>query len=160
MKNIFLNSNLDLVDKIASMPWYYLILGSLIIIPIIIGSWIIVLNQLGAGNDKKLKKIFGIIFLSIYIIGLIILKIGNAKEVRFKEASGEITGELNTRGWTVIGFQRLRENLDNPEYTNEFLKKLIKKSSGRFHKTELLDDGSHDTIGIAIDTVQQKIIGR
>ena len=156
MENILLDVNLDLVEKIAQMPWYYLITGSLIILPILIGSWIVVLNQLGSGINEKGKKIFAIVFLLFYTTGIIVLKNGNAQESIKKEAISEIKSELKSKNWTMIGFQRIRNNLNRPDYTDIFLKKVISTSNGFFHPVKLIDDGSHDTIGIIIDTVQQR----
>ena len=156
MNFILLESNLDLVEKIAQMPWYYLIIGSLIILPILIGSWLLVLNQLGSVINENGKKIFAIIFLLLYTVGIIVMKNGNAKESANKTAVSEIKAELNGRKWTMIGFNRLRNNLSRPEYTDIFLERLIPASNGAFRKVTLVDDGTHDTIGIAIDTVQQK----
>ena len=156
MEIILSDANLELVDKIAQMPWYYLIIGSLIILPILIGSWILVLNQLGSGINQRGKKNFALVFLLIYTTGIIVSKNGNAKEAIIKEAISDIKSELKNKGWTMIGFQRVRNNLSRPDYTDIFLKKVISASNGLFHTTKLIDEGSHDTIGIIIDTVQQK----
>ena len=156
MKIYLLDSNLDLVEKIAQMPWYYLIIGSLIIIPVLLGSWIIVLNQMGGAFNDKIKKIFALALILLYITGIIILKKGNEKEAAYKVATNEIKAELNQRNWTMIGFKRIRQNFGKPEYTDNFLKKLADKSNGLFRTTVLGNDGYNDTTGLVMDTVQQR----
>jgi hypothetical protein len=156
MKTIILDCNLDLVDKIAQMPWHYLIIASLIILPVLIGSWVLVLNQLGSAINEKGKKIFAIIFLLVYTVGIIVMKSGNENESMNKVAISEIKAELNGRGWVRIGFKRIRNNLNRPEYTDDFLIRLIPASNGLFHRVILYDDSTHDTVGIAIDSVEQK----
>lgn len=71
------NENFDLVQKLFELPWYNLILISLIIIPVFIGTWASLINSFSLNLNDKQKRTLSTTFIILYIIGVIVGKIGH-----------------------------------------------------------------------------------
>jgi len=102
--------NFDLVRKLLDLPWYNLILISLLIIPVFPGAWITFLNALRVRLTNPQKQRLVLVFIGIYVIGLTIGKIGyenenNTNLAKIKEA---VLLDLKSNGG-ILGFKRIRE---------------------------------------------------
>ncbi len=117
------NDNFDLVKKLLDLPWYNLILISLLIIPIFIGAWTVVLTTFNLAVTDKQKKYFALSFVIIYIVGLTIGKIGHDKEEisKLNKTVETLKADLKTNGG-LMGFKRIRER--HPSYNEEMLYKI------------------------------------
>lgn len=118
-----MTNNFDLVKKLLDLPWYNLILISLLVIPLFIGAWTVVLNTFSLAVTPQQKRRFALSFILVYVLGLTIGKIGHERDeaARLKKTVETIKADLRSNGG-LMGFKRIRER--HPAYNEEMLYRI------------------------------------
>lgn len=132
------NDNFDLIKKLLDLPWYNLILLSLLLIPIFIGAWTTLFSTFKIDLSDSQKKYFVLCFVLLYITGLTIGKIGHDREllVNNSKTIEALKIDLKSNGG-LMGFKRIRER--HPSYTEEFLYKTADSYPDVFGITPIAD---------------------
>jgi len=130
--------NFDLVERLLTLPWYNLILISLLIIPLFIGAWGTLLSSLSIALNEQQKKRAVLIFIGIYSVGLIVGKIGydKAQVNKVREISETLKRDLESNGG-IMGFKRIRER--HPSYSEDMLYKIAERFSKDFQVAPIAD---------------------
>jgi hypothetical protein len=133
-----MENNFDLVKKILSLPWYNLILISILMIPVFIGAWVSLLNTLSITLSESQKKVVVLSFIALYSIGLIVGKIGHDKEEKDKNDLIVQTLKLDLKeAGGLLGFQRIR--FKHPSYDDKTLYFIADKYSSTFSIEPIAD---------------------
>ena len=61
-----------------------------------------------------------------------------------------IMAEMEKIDSPFIGFKSLKKNAKHPEYSDDFLKRIINNSNEQLRFTKLNDTGDHDTLAILL----------
>ncbi|WP_205513953.1 hypothetical protein [Longitalea arenae] len=132
------SDNFDLVKKLLALPWYNLILISLLILPLFIGAWVSLLSSLNIVLKDNQKKSIVLLFIGIYSIGLVVGKIGYNIEqsTSLGKVNEAVKLDLRANGG-VMGFKRIRER--HPSYTEELLYKVAENFPNDFEITPIAD---------------------
>jgi hypothetical protein len=130
--------NFDLVKKLLALPWYNLILISLLIIPLFIGAWTTLLSSLNVVLSDRQKKLIVALFICVYTIGLIIGKVGYDKEQasNINKVVDAVKLDLKSNGG-ILGFKRIRER--HPSFTEDLLYKIADDFPKDFEVTPIAD---------------------
>ncbi|BFO67411.1 hypothetical protein [Chryseobacterium sp. KCF3-3] len=149
------NENFDLVQKLFELPWYNLILISLIIIPVFIGTWASLINSFSLNLNDKQKRTLSTTFIMLYIIGVVVGKIGHDREQdrNSKQMVETLKADLKSNKG-ILGFRRIRER--HPSYDENSLYKIADQYPGIFgiapiadpHNNQLKD--KDDPIGLVL----------
>jgi hypothetical protein len=112
------------IDIIRDASKKDLIIVSLFLLPILLGSWSYLLNSLDFLNQHDVCKLALIGFiLAVYVVGLVVMKRWDPEEEKLKRARYHIENILKKR--VRASFEYLGKEV--PTYTPDFLKKLILK---------------------------------
>ncbi|MCC6182925.1 MAG: hypothetical protein IT237_13940 [Bacteroidia bacterium] len=132
------NDNFDLVKKLLYLPWYNLILLSLLVIPIFIGAWTVLFSTFKLDLSDNQKKYFALCFILVYIIGLTIGKVGHDKEqsANISKTIEALKVDLKSNGG-LMGFRRIRER--HPSYTEDLLYQIADNYPNVFGVTPIAD---------------------
>lgn len=122
----------SIIDMIRNSTFGELFFTSLIVLPIFLGSWIIVLKQIENDLWDSELLVLGILIFA-YIITLSIMKHYQSKEQKIEKASIKIRSYILSRNWTRMSFERINKNIDI-NYTKEFLLSMIDKFPEDFRK--------------------------
>ena len=152
--------NFDLVKKSLDLPWYNLILISLLIIPIFITAWNSVIPTIFGSITDSQKRIFGVTFVLVYFIGLTIGKIGHDKdhENYINKVIVNLKNDLNSNGG-ILGFKRIRER--HPSYDEKMLYQIADDNPSIFLVTPIADATNpalrdkDDPFGLKLQTNRQ-----
>ena len=118
----------SVIDMIRDASKADLIIVSLFLLPILLGSWSIFLNSINYLDNNNGWKFFIICLLFItYLIGLIQMKRSDTREKKLKRAIYHIETRLKKRGGHRASFDAIRNEV-NETYTDDFLKELIDKN--------------------------------
>lgn len=151
-----MDNNFDLVKKLLDLPWYNLILISLLVIPVFIGVWTTLASTLNISLSDRQKKNVILCFILLYAAGVIIGKIGHDNETRqyyARLAKGiEAKIKKDFAVYKVITYGQIK--LAYPKVTNESLNILIDNYPDVFEivsigdKTDLTKVLASDPVGI------------
>ena len=122
----------SVIDIIRNSTFGELFFTSLIVLPIFLGSWIVVLKQIDQNLWDYEIEVLGILIIA-YIITLSIMKHYQSKEKQIENASIKIRSYILSRNWTRMSFERINKNIDNT-YTEEVLLSIINKFPEDFRK--------------------------
>jgi hypothetical protein len=111
-----------------------LIIVSLFLLPILFGSWSIILDSFSV--DHIWKTIVFVILLIVYIAGLLFMKLYDPPEEKQRRAMLHVKNRLGKRPGHRASFMAIREEV-NKDYTNDFLKDLIEKNPGTFSTVKI-----------------------
>ena len=126
------------IDIIRNASKADLIIVSLFLLPILLGSWSYLLNNLDFLNQHAGYKIAIIcIVLAVYVVGLIVMKYWDPPEEKLKRARYHIENILKRR--VRASFEYLGNQ--EPTYTPEFLKKLLQKYPAVFWPVRIKNHG-------------------
>ena len=130
--------NFDLVKKLLALPWYNLILISLLIIPLFIGAWVTMLTSLNIALTDRQKKIVVVLFIGVYGIGLVVGKMGyeSEKSSNLTKIANVLKLDLKSNGG-LMGFKKIRER--HPSFTEEFLYQVADTFPNDFEVTTIAD---------------------
>ena len=115
----------SIIDLIKNSTFGELFFTSLIILPIYLGSWIVVLKQLETSLWGIEIEILLILLIS-YIITLGIMKIYQSKDDKIHNASRRIRSYIISRNWKRMSYERIMKNIDK-NYDEELLNAIINK---------------------------------
>lgn len=149
------HENFDLVQKLFELPWYNLILISLIIIPVFIGTWASLINSFSLNLNDKQKRTLSTAFIMLYIIGVVVGKIGHDREQdkNSKQMVEALKADLKSNKG-ILGFRRIRER--HPSYDENSLYKIADQYPGIFGITPIADPNNNqlkdkdDPIGLVL----------
>jgi hypothetical protein len=132
------NNNFDLVQQLLALPWYNLILISLLVIPLFIAAWITLLTSLNITLTEPQKKLWVGIFIGVYTLGLVVGKYGHEREqkAQLAEVAETIRLDLQSNGG-IMGFNKIREK--HPAFTSELLYRVADTYSKDFEVTSIGD---------------------
>lgn len=133
--------NFDLVQKLLALPWYNLILISLLIIPLFIGAWVTLLSSLNITLSETQKRNLALFLIAIYSVGLIIGKIGhdNAENKKFNQVASILERDIKTNApqTKVMGFKRIL--VKHPKFDKELIFTIEDKFPEKFEIVTLTD---------------------
>jgi len=128
-----------LVDIVRDSSKADLIIVSLCLLPILLGSWTILLNNFKFLNKHDGWKLITIIVVTIiYVIGLILIKWCDTHDEMLKRAVLHVRHKLERR--KRASFVAIREEV-NENYDDEFLKELIEKHPTIFRSVKVKRKG-------------------
>ena len=126
------------IDIIRDASKADLIIVSLFLLPILLGSWSYLLNNLDFLNQHAGCKLAIIcIVLAVYVVGLIVMKYWDPPEEKLKRARYHVENILKKR--VRASFEYLSNQ--EPTYTPDFLKKLILKYPTVFRDVPIRNHG-------------------
>jgi hypothetical protein len=131
------------IDVIRDASRADLIIVSLFLLPILLGSWSIFLNSIGyfdQHDDWKFVVLIGIA--SIYVLGLTIMKWWDPPDEKLKRARLHVKNRLQQRKGNRASYRAIREEV-NEGYTDDFLKKLIDKNPETFRTVQVKRGGQN-----------------
>lgn len=130
-----LNEAKSLVDLIRNSKLYELFFISLIILPIYLGSWLLVLKQLRSDLwEWEVAILIGLVIL--YIGAISVMKIYQSKADKILNASLRIRSYLETRNWKKMSYERIRDKIDK-SFDDELLDSITKKYTDVFTTTTI-----------------------
>lgn len=127
MKSNEINS---FVGIIRQAKIYETLIVSLFVLPIYLGSWILILKQF----DNTLwnhQLCILLILILIYIFGIIFFKYYQLREYKMEIAKDCISNYLLSKKWSIISFNRIRERI-NIKWSDEFLQSVIHRYNFEF----------------------------
>ena len=131
------------IDVIRDASEADLIIVSLFLLPILLGSWSIFLNSIGyLDQHDGWKFIVLIVISSIYVLGLIIMKWWDPPNEKLKRARLHVKNRLEQRKGHRASYIAIREEV-NEEYTDDFLKKLIDNNPATFRTVQVKRSGQN-----------------
>lgn len=129
-----MENNFDLVKKLLDLPWYNLILISILIIPFFITAWTALLTSLGITISDQQKKVVVLVLIGFYCVGLSIGKIGhdNEENKKWTDIAQKIETDILSENSTyrLLSYGKLK--FKNPTFTNEDLNTVAMKFPDKF----------------------------
>ena len=113
----------SLINLIRNSTLYELFFVSIIVLPICLGSWTIVLKELGLMTNGS--GVLSILLL-FYILTLGIMKFYQSKEDEIPQKSIRIRSYIISRKWTRMSFDRINKSIDH-SFDDQLLNKIIEK---------------------------------
>lgn len=113
----------SIVRLVKESKAHDLVIVSLIILPIIFGSWNFLINKLFSPG-KEANIWINMILIFLYITGLILMKIIDSKDAKDERAKDLIVNHLSK--FKQRSYQFISEKYGK-EFTEEYLDSLIKK---------------------------------
>ena len=134
------------IDIIRDASKADIIIVSLFLVPILLGSWSYLLNNIDFFNSHPTFE-FVIICLVIgcYVLGIIIMKCWDSKEEKLKRARYHIENRIKNKPGTRGSFENIR-NTVNSTYNDNFLKELIDKNPTVFRSVRIKKHGPGITL--------------
>lgn len=132
----------SVIDIIRDVSKADIIIMSLFLLPILLGSWSVLLNSittLDQYDDCQLAIL--IVISSIYVIGIVVVKCWDPPEEKLKRAKLHVKNRLERRQGNRASFMAIREEV-NEEYTDDFLTKLIDKNPETFRTVRVKRHGN------------------
>ena len=127
----------SVIDIIRDSSISDLIIVSLFLLPILLGSWSIILISNSYLEKYDFWILIVLIVISIiYIFGIIIMKCWDPPDEKIKRARLHVKNRLEQRRGNRASFMAIREEV-NDEYTDDFLKKLIDKNPTTFRTVQV-----------------------
>ena len=127
----------SVIDIIRDSSISDLIIVSLFLLPILLGSWSIILISNSYLEQYDFWRLIVLIVISIiYIFGIIIMKCWDPPDEKIKRARLHVKNRLEQRRGNRASFMAIREEV-NDEYTDDFLKKLIDKNPTTFRTVQV-----------------------
>jgi hypothetical protein len=133
----------SVIDIIHDTSAADLVIVSVLLLPILLGSWLILINSIAyfdQHDDLKLGVIFVIAI--IYVLGLIIMKWWDPPEEKLKRAKLHVKNRLEQRKGNRASYRAIREEV-NEGYTDDFLKKLIDRNPETFRTVQVKRGGKY-----------------
>ena len=131
------------IDVIRDVSKADLIIVSLFLVPILLGSWSYLLNNLDFFNTHPAWKLAIIcIILILYVVGLVVMKQWYPKDEKLKRARYHIENILQKR--VRASFEYLEK--EEPTYTPEFIKELMRTYPRVFRPVPIKNHGPGITL--------------
>jgi hypothetical protein len=137
----------SILDMIRDAGKKELIILSLLLLPIILGGWVLFLNSLDfLDQHNGLKLILILFLLALYFVGLISMKKTDTHKKRLERARYHVETRLKKRGGNRASFDAIRDEV-NEDYSDDFLKELIEINPKIFVTCKIKrSDGNRDGI--------------
>ena len=133
------------IDIIRDASKADLVIVSLFLLPILLGTWSIFLNSISFLDQHDGWKSTVLIVISvIYVIGLISMKWWDPPDEQLKRARLHVKNRLEKRGGRRASFMAIREEV-NEEYTDNLLKQLIEKNPETFCTVKVKREGKYES---------------
>jgi hypothetical protein len=127
----------SIIDLIRDASKADLIIVSLFLLPILLGSWSICFNNISYLDHYDGSKFaVMIVIAAIYILGLIVMKWCDPRDEQLKRARLHVERRLERRPGHRASFEAIRKEV-NEKYDDNFLKELINKNPATFHKSKV-----------------------
>jgi len=138
------------MDMIRDASKGDLIVVSLFLLPILLGSWSIFLNSIGY-IDQHVDWKFGVLIVIaiVYVGGVIWWKWSDSKDDKLRRARLHVKNRLEHRGGNRASYMAIREEV-NEGYTNEFLEELIDRYPETFYTVQIKRSGGQRLPGITL----------
>lgn len=115
----------SIVEIIRDAETKELVIISLFLLPILLGAWSVLMNNLAFLNQYGgLKLLILCLLLLLYVGGLVYMKFTDTLDDKLGRARFHVETRLKKRGGHRASFDAIRDEVDET-YTDEFLKKLI-----------------------------------
>ena len=140
------------IDIIREASKADLIIVSLFLLPILLGSWSAFFDSFDFFKQHSGYKLAAIsLLLVVYVMGLIIMKYRDSPEEKLKRARYHIENILKKR--VRASFEYLSNQ--EPTYTPDFLKKIILKYPRVFHDCPIRNHGPGITLVEEVEDEKQ-----
>jgi hypothetical protein len=128
----------SIVDMIRDTSSADLIILSLFLLPILLGSWsFFLLNNIGYFEEHNALKLLVVILISmVYVIGLFAMKCWDSHDEKLKRGRSHVKHRLEQRKGNRASFVAIREEV-NKDYTDDFLRELIDKNPRTFRTVQV-----------------------
>jgi hypothetical protein len=131
------------IDMIRDASAADLIIVSVFLLPILLGSWSIFLNSLSYFDQRNdWKFVVMVVIAIIYVLGLISMKWWDPPDEKLKRARLHVKNRLEQRKGNRASYRAIREEL-NEGYTDDFLKKLIDRNPETFRTVQVKRGGQN-----------------
>ncbi|MFD2567020.1 hypothetical protein [Pseudotenacibaculum haliotis] len=120
-----INEAKSVIDIVRESSFGELFFTSLIILPIYLGSWIVVLKQINKTLWEKSSLVLILLVLA-YILTLVIMKFYQSKDQKIEKASIKIRQYILSRNWTRMSYERIKKNIDH-SFTPELIDNILNK---------------------------------
>lgn len=131
------------IDVIRDASKTDLIIVSLFLAPILLGSWSLLLNNLDfLDTYSVLKLVLVCIILVLYVVGLIVMKCWDPPDEKLKRARYHIENILKKRKRASFEYLKNEEST----YTPEFIKELMSKYPRVFRPVPIKGHGDGVTL--------------
>ena len=120
-----INEAKSIIDIVRDSSFGELFFTSLIILPIYLGSWVVVLKQV----DKSLwgyNSLILLILILSYVLTLIVMKHYQSKDKKIENASIKIRQYILSRNWTRMSYERIQKNIDH-SFNQELIDSILDK---------------------------------
>jgi hypothetical protein len=127
----------EIMSTIKKATAFDIFLISFFALPFVFSAWIEVFTKVG----WKAVQIYWslVILFALYVLAVIVLIVDNNNKKRKEIAKDLILGYLQGKGYKMMSFNRIRQEL-NPTYNDEFLEKLIQEFPKVIRRTKLKGD--------------------
>ncbi|MEQ6124390.1 hypothetical protein AAON49_09335 [Pseudotenacibaculum sp. MALMAid0570] len=120
-----INEAKSIIDIVRESSFGELFFTSLIILPIYLGSWVVVLKQIDNNLWGKNSLILLILVLA-YVFTLIVMKHYQSKDKKIENASIKIRQYILSRNWTRMSYERVQKNIDS-SFNQELIDSILDK---------------------------------
>lgn len=140
----------QIFSLVENSSFYELVLITLILLPLYLGSWIYILNQYNIKGKKRPLILSSLMI--VYVAGVFLYKVGYEDrlkdtevqlESKYNFAKSKIINFLNYTEpgikdsiWEIVGFNETKRKIDS-RYTDEFLESLIDRYPEVFQRIQL-----------------------
>jgi hypothetical protein len=120
----------SIVSVIRQARTFETLIVSILVLPIFLGSWILILKQLNANLWNSSIIILTLLIL-MFFLGVFIMKYYQWREYKMEIARNCIMNFLLSKNWNRISFDLIR-NKFNTKWDNKFLQNVIIKFNSDF----------------------------
>jgi len=141
------------VDLVRDASKADLVIVSLFLLPILLGSWCLLLNGLSLLDEHDAWKFWIVFFVFlVYVAGLFLMKYWDPREEKLRRAQHHVENRLKQRAKNRASFDAIRSEV-NEAYDDKFLYELIDKNGELFRRcTMKLGAGKPGIMLVAEDT--------
>lgn len=127
----------EIMSTIKKATAFDIFLISFFALPFVFDAWIGVFTKIGANPSQIFWSL--VVLFTLYIIAVIVLGFDNYNKKRKEIAKDLIVGYIQAKGYKMISFRRVRQEF-SPDYSDEFLEKLIQEFPKEVRRTRLKGD--------------------
>lgn len=144
-----IRSSIDLIREASKAD---LIIVSLLLLPLVLGAWSFLLNNVAfLDQHREWKAAFIAAVFVAYVVGLVVMKSWDPLEERLRRARRHVQNRLRQRPQHRASFDAIRGEV-NPSYSDEFLRTLVERNPDSFRLCELkLSTGTKPGIALEIE---------
>ncbi|MEP1780944.1 hypothetical protein [Reichenbachiella sp.] len=133
-----MEESLTILDQLKIASLSEVLLVAILLLPFYLGFWSFLVKEISL--NQTYKRRFYLIASLFYFIAIAVLKYGDFRQEKYTTAEIAIKSHLRNEQWEIIGFNRIRSNI-NKNYKDDFLEKLI-SITPEFSKIYIANDST------------------